>query len=173
LAALATVRPLFARDAERRVFGLRPVAVDGTWTITPHEASTKARWPQPKLADGRLAHHPQALLVIAFELFSRLPIGLAVMGHKASEHLAGRLKPSSHSSANSRNRDGEFWLKVKAPHHRPSGRCNFLCFDVRSLGAAGSSAESSILRADVRSLLAVRLVRSRRQGRCLTRRGHC
>jgi hypothetical protein len=90
LAALAAVRPLFARDAERRVFGLRPVAVDGTSTITPHEASTKARWPQPKLAEGRLAHHPQALLVIAFELFSRLPIGLAVMGHKASEHLGLR-----------------------------------------------------------------------------------
>lgn len=39
---------------------------------------------------GRLAHHPQALLVFAFELFSRLPVGVAVLGHKASEHLGLR-----------------------------------------------------------------------------------
>ena len=90
LAVLAAIRPLFARDAERRVFGLRPVAVDGTWVITPHEASTMSRWPQPKLGEGRFAHHPQALLVFAFELFSRLPVGVAVLGHKASEHLGLR-----------------------------------------------------------------------------------
>ena len=78
------------RDAERRVFGLRPVAIDGTWAITPHEASTTERWARPKLGAGRLAHHPQALLVFAFELFSRLPVGVAVMGHKASEHLGLR-----------------------------------------------------------------------------------
>jgi hypothetical protein len=81
---------LFARDGERRVFGLRPVAVDGTWAITPHDASTIARWPRPKCNDGSFAHHPQALLVFAFELFSRLPIGVAVLGHKASEHLGLR-----------------------------------------------------------------------------------
>jgi hypothetical protein len=90
LEVLAAIRPLFARDAERRVFGLRPVAVDGTWAITPHEASTMTRWAQPKLGEGRFAHHPQALLVFAFELFSRLPVGVAVLGHKASEHLGLR-----------------------------------------------------------------------------------
>jgi len=90
LAVLAAIRPLFARDAERRVFGLRPVAVDGTWVITPHEASTTKRWDRPKSGKGRLAHHPQALLVFALELFSRLPVGLAVLGHKASEHLGLR-----------------------------------------------------------------------------------
>jgi hypothetical protein len=90
VAVLKAVRPLFARDAERRVFGLRPLAVDGTRAITPHEASTIARWPRPKLGDGRFAHHPQVLLVFAFELFSRLPVGVAVLGHKASEHLGLR-----------------------------------------------------------------------------------
>ena len=90
LAVLAAVRPLFARDTERRVFGLRPVAVDGTWAITPHDASTMKRWARPKLGKGRLAHHPQALLVFAFELFSRLPVGVAILGHKASEHLGLR-----------------------------------------------------------------------------------
>lgn len=90
LAVLAAIRPLFARDAERLVFGLRPLAIDGTWAITPHEASTTKRWARPKLGEGRFAHHPQALLVIAFELFSRLPVGLAVLGHKASEHLGLR-----------------------------------------------------------------------------------
>jgi len=90
LAVLDAVRPLFARDCERRVFGLRPVAVDGTRAITPHEASTLKRWPQPTVGVGRLAHHPQALLVFAFELFSRLPVGVAVLGHKASEHLGLR-----------------------------------------------------------------------------------
>ena len=90
LAVLAAIRPLFARDAERRVFGLRPVAMDGTWVITPHEASTTKRWARPKSGKGRLAHHPQALLVFALELFSRLPVGLAVLGHKASEHLGLR-----------------------------------------------------------------------------------
>ena len=90
LAALAAIRPLFARDTERRVFGLRPVAVDATWAITPHEASTKTRWARPKLGEGRYAHHPQALVVLAFELFSRLPVGVAVLGHKASEHLGLR-----------------------------------------------------------------------------------
>lgn len=89
-AVLAAVRPLFARDAERRVFGLRPVAVDGTWAITPHEVSTIKRWPRPTLNDGQFAHHPQALLVFAFELFSRLPVGVAVQGHDASEHLGLR-----------------------------------------------------------------------------------
>lgn len=87
---LLAVRPLFARDAERLVFGLRPLAIDGTRVITPHEASTLARWPQPKLGKDRVAHHPQALLVFAFELFSRLPVGVAVLGHKASEHLGLR-----------------------------------------------------------------------------------
>ena len=91
LAVLAAIRPLFARDAHRRVFGLRPVAIDGTWAITPHEASTKERWARTKLGAERLAHHPQALLVFAFELFSRLPVGVAVMGHKASEHLGLRM----------------------------------------------------------------------------------
>ncbi len=90
VAVLAAVRPLFARDAERRVFGLRPVAVDATWVITPHEASTTERWVRPKMGKGRFAHHPQALLVFAFELFSRLPVGLAVLGHKASEHMGLR-----------------------------------------------------------------------------------
>jgi len=90
LAVLAAIRPLFARDAERLVFGLRPLAIDGTWAITPHEASTTKRWARPKLGEGRFAHNPQALLVIAFELFSRLPVGLAVLGHKASEHLGLR-----------------------------------------------------------------------------------
>ena len=90
LAVLASIRPMFARDAERRVFGLRPLAIDGTRAITPHEASTKERWPRPKLGAGRVAHHPQALLVFAFELFSRLPVGVAVLGHKASEHLGLR-----------------------------------------------------------------------------------
>jgi hypothetical protein len=89
-AVLEAVRPLFARDAERRVFGLRPVAIDGTRTITPHEASTLERFPRPHLQDGSFAHHPQALVVLAFELFSRLPVGVAVLGHKASEHLGLR-----------------------------------------------------------------------------------
>jgi len=89
-AALDAVRPLFARDSERRVFGLRPVAIDGTRTITPHEASTLERWPRPKVGDERFAHHPQALVVLAFELFSRLPVGVAVLGHKASEHMGLR-----------------------------------------------------------------------------------
>lgn len=90
LAVLAAIRPMFARDAERRVFGLRPLAFDGTWAITPHDVSTKTRWPQPKYGNDLLAHNPQALLVFAFELFSRLPVGVAVMGHKASEHLGLR-----------------------------------------------------------------------------------
>jgi hypothetical protein len=59
---LNAVQPLFARDAERRVFGLRPLAVDGTRAITPHEASTIARWPRPKLGDGRFAHHLAAII---------------------------------------------------------------------------------------------------------------
>lgn len=89
-AVLAAVRPACAGDAQRRVFGLLPVAIDGTWVITPHEASTLKRWPRPTVGAERLAHHPQALLVFAFELFSRLPVGVAVMGHKASEHLGLR-----------------------------------------------------------------------------------
>ena len=67
-----------------------PVAIDGTRTITPHEASTLERFPRPHLQDGSFAHHPQALVVLAFELFSRLPVGVAVLGHKASEHLGLR-----------------------------------------------------------------------------------
>lgn len=89
-AVLEAVRPLFARDSQRRIFGLRPVAIDGTWAITPHEASTKERWARPKQGKDCFAHHPQALVVLAFELFSRLPIGVAVLGHKASEHLGLR-----------------------------------------------------------------------------------
>lgn len=89
-AVLEAVRPLFARDAERRVFGLRPVAIDGTRAITPHDASTLKRFPRPQLGDGNFAHNPQALVVLAFELFSRLPVGVAVLGHKASEHLGLR-----------------------------------------------------------------------------------
>jgi len=58
LAVLASIRPLFARDAERRVFGLRPVAIDGTWAITPHEASTTERWARPKLGAGSRALGP-------------------------------------------------------------------------------------------------------------------
>jgi hypothetical protein len=87
---VAAVRPLFARDSEHRVFGLRPVAVDGTRVITPHESSTLKRFPRPKLGEGIFAHNPQALVVFAFELFSRLPIGVAVLGHRASEHLGLR-----------------------------------------------------------------------------------
>lgn len=90
LEVLSAIRPLFARDSERRIFGLRPVAVDGTRAITPHEASTMERWPRPTTGKNRFAHHPQALLVFAFELFSRLPVGVAVLGHKASEHLGLR-----------------------------------------------------------------------------------
>ena len=89
-AVVDAVRPLFARDSEHRVFGLRPVAVDGTRAITPHESSTLMRFPRPKVGAGHLSHYPQALVVIAFELFSRLPIGVAVLGHRASEHLGLR-----------------------------------------------------------------------------------
>ena len=89
-AVVAAVRPMFARDSERRVFGLRPVAIDGMRAITPHESSTLKRFPRPKLGADLLSHYPQALVIFAFELFNRLPIGVAVLGHKASEHLGLR-----------------------------------------------------------------------------------
>jgi hypothetical protein len=87
---LKSVRPLFAKDSLRLVFGMRALAFDGTSMMVPHDMSTKKRWPCPKIGDHRRAHHPQALLVIAFELFSRLPVGVAVMGKVASEHLGLR-----------------------------------------------------------------------------------
>ena len=71
--------------ANRRTLGgLHWLAIDGTWVWTPRSSSTVAKFGRPKTKDGKL-HYPQALLVTALDVMTRIPMACGVSGHASSE----------------------------------------------------------------------------------------
>ena len=71
-------------ERRRTLGGLRWIAVDGSWIWTPRSNSTVKEFEQPKTKDGRL-HYPQALLVTALDVLTRIPVACGVDGHAAGE----------------------------------------------------------------------------------------
>jgi hypothetical protein len=74
------------------MFGeLRPIAIDGTHVLTPHDASTITRFGQPNNGKGKSSHYPQSMLLLAVELFTRVPVGAAALHHKTTERVGMKL----------------------------------------------------------------------------------
>lgn len=69
----------------RLLGGLQWIAVDGTWAWTPRSASTVKRYGRPKAADRKQLHYPQALLVTALDVMTRIPVAIGVRGHADGE----------------------------------------------------------------------------------------
>lgn len=72
-------------SARRTIGGLRWIAVDGSWVWTPRSASLVRRYGRPKAGDGKLLHYPQALMVTALDVLTRIPVAIGVRGHADGE----------------------------------------------------------------------------------------
>ena len=72
-------------ESRRTIGGLRWIAVDGSWVWTPRSASLVKRYGRPKAAKGELLHYPQALLVTALDVLTRIPVAIGVRGHADGE----------------------------------------------------------------------------------------
>jgi hypothetical protein len=70
---------------------LRPVAIDGTHVLTPHDSSTITRFGRPNNGKGGKSHYPQSMLLLAVELFTRVPLGAVALHHKTTERIGMRL----------------------------------------------------------------------------------
>ena len=71
-------------ERRRTLGGLRWIAIDGSWIWTPRSKSTVKEFEQPKTKNGKL-HYPQALLVTALDVLTRIPVACGVGGHAAGE----------------------------------------------------------------------------------------
>lgn len=71
--------------AARTIGGLTWIAVDGTWVWTPRSASLVKRFGRPKAGDGKKLHYPQALMVTALDVLTRIPVAIGVRGHADGE----------------------------------------------------------------------------------------
>lgn len=77
--------------ADRLVFGLVGVAIDGTHLIAPRSKTTVAKFGCPKGGTvGGQHHYPQALMVMASEVGTRLPIAADLLPWNGSEHAGCR-----------------------------------------------------------------------------------
>jgi len=72
-------------STRRTIGGLRWIAVDGSWVWTPRSASLVRRYGRPKAGDGKLLHYPQALMVTALDVLTRIPVAIGVRGHADGE----------------------------------------------------------------------------------------
>ena len=72
-------------STRRTIGGLSWIAVDGSWIWTPRSASLVRRYGRPKAGDGKLLHYPQALMVTALDVLTRIPVAIGVRGHADGE----------------------------------------------------------------------------------------
>ncbi len=63
-----------AHERFRHESGRRFIAFDGTQLILPRVRETLARFPRPKANSWLVSHYPQAVTVIAVDLFRRMPL---------------------------------------------------------------------------------------------------
>lgn len=76
---------------DRRAFGYIGVALDGTHIIAPRSPTTVTEFGCPKGGTpGGHHHYPQALLVMASEVGTRLPIAADLLPWDGSEHAGAR-----------------------------------------------------------------------------------
>jgi len=85
------VRYVEARMDPRQDTGLpgrRVICVDGSWVVAPSTAGTRKRWGRIKGKKGNGdTPNPQALVVLGWDLVSRLPIGCSVLDEKEGERV--------------------------------------------------------------------------------------
>jgi len=82
---LATQAMEVIPTARRTIGGLRWIAVDGSWVWTPRSASLVKRYGRPKAGKDKLLHYPQALVVTALDVLTRIPMAIGVRGHADGE----------------------------------------------------------------------------------------
>jgi len=74
-------------DPTSQVAGLRVVAIDGTRVLVPDHPDAEARFGRPSYRKGAKKPLPQALLVLGFDVFSRIPVGASLMRYDGSERV--------------------------------------------------------------------------------------
>lgn len=74
-------------DATSQVAGLRVVAIDGTRVVVPDHPDAEARFGRPAHRAGTKKPLPQALLVVGFDVLSRVPVGASLMRYDGSERV--------------------------------------------------------------------------------------
>jgi Transposase DDE domain len=74
-------------DSTTQVSGLRLVAIDGTRVLVPDHPEAEARFGRPSYLEGAKKPLPQALLVMGFDVLSRVPVGASLMRYDGSERV--------------------------------------------------------------------------------------
>lgn len=74
-------------DGNTQVAGLRVVAIDGTRVLVPDHPEAEARFGRPSYLKGAKKPLPQALLVLGFDVLSRVPVGATLMRYDGSERV--------------------------------------------------------------------------------------
>lgn len=70
-----------------RVADLRVVAIDGTRVLVPDHPEAERRFGRPSGKPGTKKPLPQALVVLGFDVFSRVPVGASLMRYDGSERI--------------------------------------------------------------------------------------
>lgn len=68
----------------------RFIAFDGTRLVLPRSGDTARRMARPKRPDGTKVHNPQGLMVMAADLFRRLPLDWSLTGKGVGERTSMR-----------------------------------------------------------------------------------
>jgi Transposase DDE domain len=72
---------------QNQVAGLRVVAIDGTRVLVPDHPEAERRFGRPSWKKGNKKPLPQALVVLGFDVFSRIPVGASLMRYDGSERV--------------------------------------------------------------------------------------
>lgn len=73
--------------AMTQVAGLRVVAIDGTRVVVPDHPEAASRFGRPGWKEGAKKPLPQALVVLGFDVFSRMPLGASLLRYDGSERV--------------------------------------------------------------------------------------
>lgn len=86
--AVAIVESAMPQKRYPREPGGRVACIDGSWVVAPSTAGTRKRWGRIKGKKGNgETQNPQALVVTAWELRSRMPIGFSVLNENEGERV--------------------------------------------------------------------------------------
>jgi hypothetical protein len=72
---------------DTRVAGRRVVAIDGMCVLVPDHPDSRKRFGGPTAQSGSKKPLPQALVVMGFDVFSRVPVGASLMRYNGSERV--------------------------------------------------------------------------------------
>lgn len=72
---------------ESRIAGLRVVAIDGMRVLVPDHPEAERRFGRPSWKQGEKKPLPQALVVLGFDVVSRVPVGASLMRYDGSERV--------------------------------------------------------------------------------------